>query len=395
MQQDFTLELMAKDDEEITLEAAKASLIDRTQRFVETYRTSKNFLCKNRKIDNMLKNLEDARYWGVLYMVDGQNQKIRPGSTPKPEEAQTWSKGLFSNAELQEILTITVNQAILIPHKTSWPGTYHGYSALLEYVIEKEGTMFSSAINSEFRDRAINLSFWEQLAETQGNIMRYIRWDYSTLDLQHAKSGIKIFRRNMKRRGNDELTILNNLGVKEIDNYLKFVCQVDDNSESLGATKEEMAVLISPYICNVIINSWDGGRPKYNDKKSRLDQKNVSGYLKNNATVRKYASKTLARLMDSYSEEHKSAIQTLRYLPDKNEIFALVVESLDENSLGKLLVENSTELSSYITENEKLETKFGSARAKYEQQRRLVAEALTRRPKKRSRRKIYNKVVYY
>ena len=180
----FNIQLLPDDKD--SLESSTNKIIGEAGQFVagmlgrSLWRTDADSLALDRGEALLIKDILQGRFWGTLSYVDGRkyergddlatllaHRETKETVAAKNEATRKWAKERFTDFELETILNITVNQALLRPYTTSWPGTRKGHSALYDELVVKEGSMFREAVTDEFRKRLNNGRFWEDLPDVK------------------------------------------------------------------------------------------------------------------------------------------------------------------------------------------------------------------------------------
>ena len=140
--QHFNLELLS--DNESSIAGSQIEIMSRARTFRFKYQSSHGPIT-DPKLVPLFENLDTARYWDPLGLVDGSNPigGFRGGltqiKTPTPkerEENRVWARERFTHEELQELFTLILNQALLSPLETGKPGTDMGHAILLRELVE-------------------------------------------------------------------------------------------------------------------------------------------------------------------------------------------------------------------------------------------------------------------
>jgi hypothetical protein len=207
------------------------------------------------------RDILNCRFWGALAVVDGapmrENSPLsKEENDRRNEETKRWARDTFNPMELEQLLNIAVNQALLHPIKTSWPGTRIGHSVLYDQLVQYEGSMFREAVTDPFKRKLNNGRFWEELPET---IMHGTRYEetgdvlMNHLDnlnpwtsaenlalMEYAIDGSSYVKENLPHRPG-----MNALKPAALRNYLEFL----ERSRQQGTMpKGGMETLIKPYI---------------------------------------------------------------------------------------------------------------------------------------------------
>ena len=305
---DYQINLLPYDVD--SREASKIKIQEQAQDFVENilhrYITDPTRFPFNDKLAILARDMLNTRFWGVLGIVDGQRSDIvfssKEQATAENIATRAWAQQQFQRHELEDILNIAVNQALLHPRNTGWPGTRRGHSVLYQELVKKEGSIFSGAVTEEFRKRLQNGRFWESLPDVQVGlneghgiyVVREVLEHPEDLDITFVLSGLELLKFSLENRSLDNIQ-LHYVGEKALDNYAAFLLQVDAQGKTVLA---DMEMLLRPYVSAVL--QWDGDRegPYYNGKRD-------SDHVK----VGKFQDKLRAPLLQKYLAESPSVQQ--------------------------------------------------------------------------------------
>lgn len=164
----YTLQLLPDDKEQIS--ASRYQIVTDAARFVADSILSYDTAVRHKttspgpRLLSLGQDLLHARFWGVLNGIDGY------ASPHKLEESiitRAWAQERFTPHQLEQLLNIAVNQALLKPYKTAWPGTNKGHSILYRELVEKEESRFAQVVTVNFRRRLNNGRFWENIPDLQ------------------------------------------------------------------------------------------------------------------------------------------------------------------------------------------------------------------------------------
>ncbi len=333
------------------------------------------------RLASLFRDLEDGRFWGTLRLLDGSVPKEdylligRMGD----EKAQTdgvlakrWAKQAFSGDELQELLTVCINQAILIPSNLSAPGIYRGHSILFEEFVEKKNSLFRGIVDLPFLRRLVNGSFWETLPNMNGpmdgglhyNIVDNILTDYKDfLDIEFVDQGVRILNRRRDRKPRFDLR---GLSLEAVDYYVDFVKEIHGKKEALEISDSDLRSLVRPYVMKVI--RYEEDPECYDDVKlgpvfsgikskgfaERLKEKWLIPYLEYSAkeysgSIREELAKDVASYaIGEYSAEH--AIQVIHCMPSPEDFLGAVLLHMNDYSRGKFAEEWGDSFEHFLTE---------------------------------------------
>ncbi|MFA6460877.1 MAG: hypothetical protein WCV90_01305 [Candidatus Woesearchaeota archaeon] len=128
---------------------------------------------------NLVNDLLSARYWGTLGALDGPSQdgfyqyygaadfeRLKPARV----EAQKWATTIFAPYDLEKLLNVAVNQALLQPIKTCKPGTTLGHAHIYDHLVFNPDSQFKEALTPELKERLNNGRFWECLPQAHSGL---------------------------------------------------------------------------------------------------------------------------------------------------------------------------------------------------------------------------------
>ncbi len=280
---EFRLELLA--DDKTSIVASKKTVMQQADEFkqdyisrhpeykeilsLKSYGETYNLPNEMKSMATFFNDLDVARFWGTIEFVDGRlpNQNssaslFEPTSVKdtlkKNIENREKAKTLFSHDDLEKILNIAVNQALLVPKETSMPGTYIGHSILFDELVEKKDSIFNGVVDENFRKRLNNGRFWKLLPDMSTGLNH--GYGYAVVDdvlvnypgdfdaAFFPKKGFEIFYRNRGERMHFDLSHLRD---KAVDKYFKFVNDIHLNMSDDESFKHTQH-LLKPLILELI-----------------------------------------------------------------------------------------------------------------------------------------------
>ena len=272
-----------------SLDASKREIILRTQELAERVKTY------NPELAN---DLSSGRFWGTLNRVDGRTPLIpgvnydglpiesREKVAQKNRETRAKAKETFSEPELEEILNVAVNQALLRTHPKSWPGSKRGHSILYEDLIDKQDSMFQEAVTEDLRRRLNNGRFWEELPFARPSInngrgiyiVKAVLEDYfEHLDVDFAVThGLSLMRQATEDKPLGELQLLY-LGEIALGRYVQLLSLMEKGAVSSTSDKKQpitptvIEELLHPYLSTVLSWNTTTRGPYYNGEKDEDD----------------------------------------------------------------------------------------------------------------------------
>ncbi len=324
---------------------SRSAIVDKAYKFKEEF-NKKHSDKKSERLDVFLDNLSDCRFWGTLSMIDGSNNYINPDTPQKTAESRAWAKETFSEYDLENILNICVNQALLIPIKTGWPGTYIGHSILYRELVDKKDSIFASVVDESFRKKLNNGRFWEELNGMSGGINHGVSYvvindvledNFDDLSVDFAKKGLEIFNREKNERSFD----LHFLTDKSVDLYAKFLGKLYDAREKIDLKEKDFNNLFLPYLFESIrvygMFDENEGMPRFENFKERLRSPFVVQQVAANNKIRDSLAKTLSdNLIFGRNEEHVADVISCVYEP--HEMLArIAAHSSSTKTIGNIM----------------------------------------------------------
>lgn len=283
----------------------------------------------DKSVLDLFMQLEIGAFWRVLTHLDGYNGRDRDAADPeeKKEERRKWAKSKFSHHTLEEMLNVTVNQALLTYKEGNCPGFYIGHQILYEHLVTHKGSMFAGAVDGELERRLENGRFWEMLPSVESGGRFYgavvdevLTKHYEDLDLNFVKKGFKTFLRNKEGRTSFDLSLLSD---EAIEKYAGFIERIY-NSKILG--NQEFELLVGPYICAMLSEDNDVESDCYEKLRfkhfgERLLKKFVSNSIKRSEFVKKAIVDKLCQI------DPRNAREVLPYIPDTEKIFIQILKT--------------------------------------------------------------------
>ena len=295
-----------------------------------------------------------ARLAKETRLIDGSNNYSQPDASETIAKARQWARESFSGDELEKLLNICVNQALLRPLETNWPGSYRAHSILFRELVDKRDSMFAGVVDEKFRKRLNNGRFWEELSDLSPGINNgssyvvvgdVLENYFSELDVAFAQKGFELIKGNKVHPESLRFS-LHYLRDAAIDRYAVFVEKLHEQRTKLKLSDENMTALIIPYLeeCISVGNCWDDiveeGRPRFEENgncvknfKQRLQEPWLAHYLATNDVVRTSLAEMLFDFSGhSWSEYQAHAKDVLSCVPEPQELFIRMVEYADQNN---------------------------------------------------------------
>jgi len=352
----YKLQLLPTDAK--SLPQSRLKLMEMSQSFVSDMLRYKGMGSLSEPLEeaeiNLMKNILDTRFWGILHNVDGTMYNPQDHTTTekahqeRTEKNREWGKKRFMPHQLEQLLNIAANQALLKPLKTSWPGTYRGHSILYRELLSKEDSIFKEAVTPEFKRRLNNGRFWEELPDVRpplnhGMGIRVV-YDvlmnyFDDLDPEFAKEGLALT--EAERASQQFLDIsLSSLGEDGMGRYVSFLEKIDER-DVIKPTKVEM--LLQPYLRAVLQWDRDMEGPYYNglvdyddEKRGRFQDKLqlplVQKYLGSSQLLRESVAKQLSenvRFAHPQQREYAQFMQeVLSILPKNKKLMKAILKEM-------------------------------------------------------------------
>ncbi len=293
------------------------------------------------ELDHFFRDLETGGYWSVLRAIDGSDNPLARQSLQVRKDTRNWARQKFTHGELQKLLDICANTALLIPFETHCPGTYKGHSILYRE-LQKQDSMFYGAVDKDLQKRLHNGRFWEELPDmytcmnqgaAYGIVNDVLVNNFEDLDLDHVPKGFEIFYRNNGKNSNFDLQGLSDNGIY---NYATFVSEINKHKKDLSLKESDVELLAKPYAVAIIdtVNRYDGqGSVIRFDESSRksykemLNEPLVTEYLRNSNLVRQGFAKQL-HSHATYGDRAKITFDILDNVPEQKEMFDRMVSNM-------------------------------------------------------------------
>jgi hypothetical protein len=281
-------------------------------------------------IGALFADVQSGRFWGVLAWIDGGFNEFRPDPEEKRQAAREWAHQNFTHYELQRLLDICVDTALIVPNQTSWPGTDKGHSILHRELVQKPDSMFREAVTPEFRRRLNNGRFWEEIPNMIVGVNGHLGYhivddvltqDFDDLDVSFAPEGYEIFTRNYGEQMPFDIRFLSDTGV---DRYAEYFSKVNRQRDELKLTPEQLAHLVRPYATVILETQGDDYDPRFekNGERSyiqRLQEPLVVEYATESELVRSSMAKALELHLVYGNWQH--ALEVLPHVPNPQDMF--------------------------------------------------------------------------
>ncbi len=231
-------------------------------------------------------DLLSARYWGTLDTLDGPSperfyqsctaadfERVKPARV----EAQKWATDRFPAYELEKLLNITVNQALLQPLKTCKPGTTIGHANIYDQLVFNSYSLFKDALTPELKERLNNGRFWECIPQTESALFLKIVGDSlneGELSLDFIPYGIKLMNAANENRPIHDLR-LELLEDATLEKYISFMERISLS----GVMGKELYPLVREGVSALV--RWDHCEeaPYVNNFEKQLRRPFVQEYL--------------------------------------------------------------------------------------------------------------------
>lgn len=313
---------------------------------------------EQKPINNFFHGLVNAAFWKSINFLDGRLYyqhkpllglvKSEEETKKLREESRKRAKELFSEWDMQKLCKIIVNQALLKPFETSWPGTYRGHSILFEEFVDKEDSMFRPIVTRDFKKRLNNGRFWEEMigmspCVNYGHAYRVINdvlLNHShDLDINFAKKGFEMFYKNNGERSEFDLGYLDDEAVAR---YKEFIERLDKEAPKLGI-KDDIQYLVRPYVLDIIefnnVREIDR-KTRFGSSeecKKRFRENLPQKYIRESDIVSKAVAKALA-LHARYANGPDKEAETFAFLemtPDQYTMFNKMLKEMDSRDAAE------------------------------------------------------------
>ncbi len=239
-----------------------------------------------RRYASLAQDLSYARFWDALTILDGSDfHGGISGSSSKSEEQwlkdnaqrRKWATESIYEPDLEEIFNISVNQALLKPVQTGWPGSRIPHLILYGHLVKKPDSRFRGVLSGDFVKKLQNGGFWEALGsdslEARSHLEEVLTDQMNQLDPNFAAYGIGLLKDvNQEGVGLRTYRNLSSLTEGALENYIKFLTEVDKKDT---VAKEELTPLIGAYVQEVL--RWDGeyDQPVYRGGEEEVEGKTI------------------------------------------------------------------------------------------------------------------------
>ena len=266
----------------------------------------------------LLVDVEDARFWGIFKYLDENSFLI---------------SYQISNPEAQTLLTIAVNQALLRPKESSWPGQKRGHSILHKDLVQKPLPFFREVATPEFKKKLNNGRFWEELPNTYQHVdagygselVEDVLENHSgDLDTAFAPEGFDILHAN---GGSADTITFQDISNEAIDNFAKFFSELVQQQKGLGIKDSDLELLAGAY-AEAITESRRYFKHQSGSAKSpaeRFSYPAFAPYFAHSELVRrKVADQVYAQLFLREESNYKFVMRALSLMPNPQDIFEKV-----------------------------------------------------------------------
>ncbi len=351
----YTINLLPHESAE-QLEVSREQIRNRARDFVTEYRAKGEVTST---AEGILENLQHGGFW---YVFDGVEKRL-------PE---------FTPVDLQSILDIAVNYALLMPlGQGARPGLSRGHAVLHEKLVQKTDSIFREALTPDFEKRLNNGRLWESLPELAGLSDSYtvvrdvLVKHYDDLSDDFIPQGLAIFKRNRQMVEHLDLSPFRKT---TLDRYGSFLERVDAKK---GDNVRDLEILVAPYLVTLadLNEEWEFEIPPDSPGgiKEVFAKPYINQYLQNSDFVRN----ALARALFLISESDSAIPTVLEYLPNPQELVDRML-ALDKHKSERkrilLDIHYSDKASDYLSPSAQGELKGilkAERRAKRKRQRKI------------------------
>ncbi len=234
------------------IDYVRNTVVKRAKNFPREFLQGVQLRVTDERTITLANDLQEGRFWRVLYALDGRNDPAFSDSLEIKEKRRDWARKMFRPQEVERLVQTCVDMAVTAPLKTGWPGTYHGHSVLYGALVrENPESLFEGMASDQLKERIINGTFWELIPELTPSLgddsmekMKEILQNHNDkLNIQFATEGYSLFKRNNGENCPPPLIYMKE---KNLNRYTGFIRSVDHEHEALGISSEQMRYLTDP-----------------------------------------------------------------------------------------------------------------------------------------------------
>lgn len=306
---------------------------------------------KDRVVDirmaTLFDDLKNGSFWHVLGQINGYyNPYARDKETEseeKTKERQEWARSIFDEKELQDLVQLSVDIAILRRNdETGKPGTTRPHSLLHDNLISNPHSMFREMITPEFKKRLNNGRFWEELPSVGGATYHtrvaedVLLNNFEDLDTSYVPHGLELFKLNNKYNPGHEISF-RHTRKKTIKRFGQFVNAIENTRRFTKITDEDFEKLLTPYITSVFDTTINGyGEEvsifKTDEAVGTLTQDLVYKYLESSESIRDAMAQRLRYNMHGDEENKYRAEKILKVIPNQENMLQRIEKKDSEAS---------------------------------------------------------------
>ena len=330
------------------LQSSKEIVAGEAREFARQYRAAHPTLSTDEEL--FLGELARYKYWGVLQLIDGYaTTDTQEPTTQRNTEARKWARQRFSEGDLQKLLDIAVNVALLVPTEDSPnPGTLLGHTILYQQLVENPGSIYAGVVTPGFERRLHNGRFWESQASLQpctGSTALPIVNDillnhHDQLDVQFAREGIKLTRRAAyNTRPSIDLCHLPNLSTER---YGEFFRRTHLEVGGAAFQEDELATFIAPWIVEMASVREDQGlrSPRFLETPEQIRAFFAEEFVRHYSSSSPYTQNRLAHMIGltwGHGEDIGHMTDVFLALPNKKAVGRLIFAELNDSSIVNLI----------------------------------------------------------
>ncbi len=270
--------------------------------------------------------LQTKRFWHLLGDIDG-------GYTAEQDahdKAHAWASKTFTPAQLQDVLTISVNQARLYAEGQS-PGNRKGYAVLYEQLVRHPRSLFREAVTPEFIHALHNGRFWEGVANADCRFFR--QGKHGLEEFLHADDVLKNFvseidyslawKHVQRSREHADFVKQLDLGVsgKQLPLYLEVISRLYKTPD-VPFSDSDLPYLLQQFALRITSFSRDEYKPWFPQWKK---------YVRNPIMQRALKQDKFCHEVLSAQRNSSFCFDLVNEMPDPVEAFSWLVQSSDDD----------------------------------------------------------------
>jgi hypothetical protein len=210
-------------------EGAKYLIDNMAENFMKNYMEHDKDRVLDQRLFCTLRDLEQRSFWHVLENIDGS------------EEFREKARRTFTEKELNDLLDVCLNQALVFPESNAHPGSLKGNMIVYRFASNPQSlTAQATKHISGFTRGLQNGRFWESLTQMQGRgssrepysvMADCLLNHFSELDVSYLPKGLEIMARHDNTYAFPEMLMIPDITgiVKDaVPKYADFFLQLDE-----------------------------------------------------------------------------------------------------------------------------------------------------------------------